>query len=115
MILVSSDAAGELAREQHVGELGRAVHEEAAVPAAFPVEVVEVEAVAGERVPGRRDVDHARRGRGRELLVQQVVSRKWLEVVHLELRLVAVFGHGALRQRAARVVHEHVEPIEARV
>ena len=42
-------AAGELAREQHVGELGRAVHEEAAVPAALPLEVVEVEAVAGER------------------------------------------------------------------
>ena len=37
-----SDAAGELTREQHVGELGRAVHEEAAVLTLLPVEVVDL-------------------------------------------------------------------------
>ena len=99
VIFVSSSAARELAGEQHVGELGRAVHEEPAVTAALPVEVVEVEAVAGERVPGRRHVHDARGRRRRELVVEEPGQQVVAEVVHLELRLVAVFGDRALRAR----------------
>ena len=69
---------GQLAREQDVRELGRAVHAEALIPAVGPFEIVEVEAVARERVPGGGDVHDAPAGALEGLVAAERVSRKWL-------------------------------------
>ena len=88
---VSFHRFGQLAREQDVRELGRAVHAEALIPAVRPLEIVEVETLARVGVPGGGDVHDASAG-ALELLAQQVREQEVAQVVHLELGLVAVFG-----------------------
>ena len=80
-------------------ELGRGVHEEAAVAAALPVEVVEVETAVRVDVCAIDETLMTRAGvRGCELVAQQARQQEVAQVVDLELRLVAVVGHDALLQ-----------------
>ncbi len=104
------EAARELAREEHVRELRVRVRGEAHALSVARGDRREVEPAA--LVRAARGVHHARAGRPlqerRELVRQQEVG----EVVQRERHLEAVGRQLALGEERARVVGEHVEPLE---
>ena len=107
------EAAGELAHEEHVHQLGATVGLEGAV-VVRRLEVVEVDAAPREAVCVRRDDHDPRRRTGDELFAEQVRQQEVPEVVRLELRLVTVNRGAPFLEDHTRVVDEDVEPIVRR-
>jgi len=99
-------AALQLAREQDVAELARAVDAPGAEAAALGLEVVEVEQAALVGVAGR---GHDAPARGGEPLEQQLREQERGEVVEREGPLEAVGRHLARAEHGAGIVREHVD------